>query len=321
VPDRDLHTVTVGTRESKLALLQTELVVGRLHERFPDIAFLIKPVTTHGDKVLSKPIAEVGSRGVFVKELEEALLAHEVDLVVHSLKDLPTELPAGLTLAAVLDRQDPRDVLVSRNRVPFRLLPGGSKVATSSRRRAAQLKAARQDVEFIDIRGNIPTRLRKLDEGVCDAMVLAAAGLLRLGETGRIAEYLDVEFSTPAAGQGALAVECRQDDDKILHLAATIEDKPARAEVTAERVFLEKLGGGCSVPIGAVCLTLSDGRLHLTGCVASLDGSTIMRRSLDGQPDRAADLGARLADLFFEMGAGPVLSRLKESAPATVSPP
>lgn len=321
MPDKDLHTITVGTRESKLALLQTVLVVGRLHGRFPDIAFRIKPVTTHGDKVLSKPIAEVGSRGVFVKELEEALLANDVDLVVHSLKDLPTELPTGLTLAAVLDRQDPRDVLVSRNRVPFQLLPAGSKVATSSLRRAAQLKAARQDVEFIDIRGNIPTRLRKLDEGACDAMVLAAAGLLRLGETGRIAEYLDVEFSTPAAGQGALAVECRQGDDKILELAATIEDKPTRAEVTAEREFLEKLGGGCSVPIGAVCFTLADGRLRLTGCVASLDGSRILRRSLDGEPDRAADLGARLADVFFDMGAGEVLSRLKESAPATVSPP
>ncbi len=319
--ERDPHTVRVGTRESRLALLQTEVVIARLKQLFPDLSCEVVTVATRGDKVLNKPIADLGTRGVFVKELEEALLAGQADLVVHSLKDLPTDLPVGLTLAAVLDRQDPRDVLVSTNHVPFRLLPAGSRVATSSRRRAAQLLALRRDLSFVDIRGNIPTRLKKQEDGACEAMVLAAAGLLRLGVPEKITEYLEVDVSTPAVGQGALAVECRGDDARVLALARAIEDGAVRAQVTAERTFLERLGGGCSVPIGALCQTLPDGRLRISGCVAALDGSTVLRNSLEGAANQASDLGADLAELFLAMGAGELLDRLKESAPVTVSPP
>lgn len=315
------QTVRVGTRESKLAILQTEVVIAGLKRLFPDVVCQIVAVTTRGDKILNKPIADLGTRGVFVKELEEALLSGEADLVVHSLKDLPTDLPQGLTLAAVLDRTDPRDVLVSTNHVPFRSLPAGSRVATSSRRRAAQLKAVRGDLAFVDIRGNIPTRLKKHEEGACDAMVLAAAGLLRLGVPEKITEYLDIAVSTPAVGQGALAVECRAADAGILELAQAIEDAPVRAQITAERTFLEKLGGGCSVPIGALCENLSDGLLRISGCVAALDGSRVLRKSLEGPASEASQLGARLAEEFLELGAADLLERLKESAPATVSPP
>jgi len=321
VPERDPHIVRIGTRDSKLAMLQTQVIVDRLGQLFPELSCQIVSVVTGGDKVLNKPIADLGTRGVFVKELEEALFAGQADLVVHSLKDLPTDLPNGLTLAAVLDRQDARDVLVSKNHVPFRLLPPGSRVATSSRRRAAQLRALGQDVEFVDIRGNIPTRLKKQEEGASEAMVLAAAGLLRLGATDRITEYLDIDTSTPAVGQGALAIECRSDDTHILRLAGAIEDVVVRAEITAERRFLDKLGGGCSVPIGALCETLPNQRLRISGCVAALDGSRILRRSLEGSTAEASELGVRLAELFLEMGAADLLDRLKESAPAAVSPP
>lgn len=314
-------TLRVGTRESKLALLQTEVVVEKLRHSFPDISYVIKPVTTGGDKDINRPIADLGARGVFVKELEEALLCNEVDLVIHSLKDLPTDLPAGLTLAAVLDREDPRDVLVSQNGVPFASLPPQAKIATSSRRRAAQLRSIRTDLVFVDIRGNIPTRLKKHDDGICDAMVLAAAGLHRLGFKNRIAEYLEPVISTPAAGQGALAVECRENDTSVLRLLNEIDDEKVRAEVTAERAFLDRLGGGCSVPIGALCITTDDKTIRLLGCVSALDGSTLIRHFLEGNPAKSQELGIRLADTMLAMGADSILDSLKSAAPSTVSPP
>lgn len=229
--------IRVGTRESQLARLQTDIAVIALQQRFPGARFEIVPITTHGDKVQDRPIAELGASGVFVKELEKALLAREVDFVVHSLKDLPTDLPDRLCLGAVLDRDDPRDVVVSRDKLTLSGLSPGSIVATSSRRRVAQLKALRSDLKFIDIRGNIQTRFRKHDEGQCEAMVLAAAGLLRLGLGERISEFLPIELSTPAAGQGALAVECLADDKRVLRLLSAIDDPSVRAQSTAERSF------------------------------------------------------------------------------------
>jgi hydroxymethylbilane synthase len=252
--------------------------------------------------------------------LEEALLDRRVDLVVHSLKDLPTDLPDGLVLAAVLDREDARDVLVSNNKMSLRDLSPGSKVATSSRRRSAQLKYLRSDLEFVDIRGNIPTRLRKHDEGLCDAMVLAAAGLIRLGVQDRITEYLDYKTSTPAAGQGALAVECRRDDDTVLKLAAAIDDIRVSAEVTAERRFLEQLGGGCSVPIGVVAETIDQGRLRILGCVASADGKHLIRSQVEGESKDATNLGIDLANIMLGLGAADLLEHLK-NIPVTISPP
>ena len=319
--NRQQQTVRVGTRESRLALLQTQTIIDQLTKKFPNIAYVITPVTTGGDKDLNRPIADLGARGVFVKELEEALLGNGVDLVVHSLKDLPTDLPSGLILAAVLDRNDPRDVLVSQNHIPFGRLKSGSKVATSSRRRAAQLRSLRDDLSFVDIRGNIPTRLRKHDQGACDAMVLAAAGLHRLGLEEHIAEYFDPTFSTPAAGQGALAVECRQGDAVVIELLNQIDDSRVRAEITAERAFLDRLGGGCSVPIGALCITTNGGTIQLLGCVAALDGTTVLRHSLDGPTSEPQALGLRLAEAMLSMGADTILESLKSSAPTAVSPP
>lgn len=313
--------VRVGTRESQLARLQTDIVIASLSARSPDLKFEIVPITTGGDKVQNKPIAELGGRGVFVKELEEALYADRVDLVVHSLKDLPTDLPTGLMLACVLDREDPRDVLVANDELNLKTLPPGTRVATSSRRRTAQIRSLRTDLDFCDIRGNIPTRLRKQSEGQCDAMVLAAAGLIRLGLVSKITEYLDMAICTPAVGQGALAVECREGDKAIIDYLHAIENKSVRAEIDAERSFLDKLGGGCSVPVGALGQTLRDGRLRLTGCVAALDGTEIIRVSLESTMDKATELGNHLAERVDELGADRILRELKETAPSAISPP
>ncbi len=313
--------VRVGTRESQLARLQTDIVIAALSGKFPELKFEVVPITTGGDKVQDKPIAELGGRGVFVKELEDALYADRVDFVVHSLKDLPTELPKELVLACVLDREDPRDVLVSNDDTVLKTLPQGTRLATSSRRRTAQIRALRTDLEFCDIRGNIPTRLRKHSEGQCDAMVLAAAGLLRLGMASKITEYLDIAISTPAVGQGALAVECREGDSAVLEFLRVIENQQVRAEITAERAFLDKLGGGCSVPVGAIGETLRDGRLRLTGCVAALDGTEVIRVSLESTTDLAIELGNNLAERVEELGADRILRELKQSVPPAISPP
>jgi len=329
-------TIRVGTRESKLARLQTDIVISTLSNNFPDITFEVHPITTGGDKVLDRPIVELGTRGVFVKELEEALLEDRVDFVVHSLKDLPTDLPANLTLAAVLNREDPRDVFVSLKAQSFMELAPGSTVATSSRRRAAQLMALRQDLRFVDMRGNIPTRVRKLEEGQCDAMILAAAGLLRLELNDKITEYLSTDICTPAVGQGALAVECRSNDKEILTMLAAIQDQQAKAEITAERAFLDVLGGGCSVPAGALGRLKSRAAdevinellfepkgdiLTLSGCVAALDGSEVFRDSISGPPEYAQQLGQALAKKMQEAGAEKILAELRLTTPNVVSPP
>ncbi len=315
------ESIRVGTRESQLARLQTDIVVDRLRAKHPDKHFEIVPVTTHGDKVQDKPIADLGTRGVFVKELEKALLAEEVDLVVHSLKDLPTDLPDDLLLAAVLDRADPRDVLVSHNQVRLQDLPTGSRVATSSRRRIAQLKSIRQDLEYVDMRGNIQTRLRKHDEKQCEAMVLAAAGLIRLGLNDRITEFLPVELSTPAVGQGALAVECRANDRSVCEMLHEIEDLEVRLHTQAERAFLDQMGGGCSVPIGALAVSPNAGLLRISGCVAELDGSKILRSAVEGEMARAYELGMHLAENLRAMGAEDILVRLRQSIPNAISAP
>lgn len=297
------------------------MVLQSLKDCFPSIPFQVVPVSTHGDQVRDKPLAELGVRGVFVKELEEALLREEVDLVVHSLKDLPTEMPAGLILAAVPCREDPRDALVSHDNLPLEKLPDGATVATSSRRRAAQLRALRQDLKFVDIRGNVDTRLRKHDEGHCDAMVLAAAGLTRLGLTSRIAQYIEPQLSTPAVGQGALAIECRAGDAMVLSLLAKLDNASVRAAITAERAFLHELGGGCSIPIGALATIDPNGLLKLTGCVASTDGASIFRASMERRQEDAFILGTQLANHMLGMGARQVLEELKQTTSNMVSPP
>lgn len=311
----------IGTRESKLARLQTDMVVASLKKHFPGIECEIHPITTGGDKVLDRPIAELGGRGVFVKELEEALLENKVDIVVHSLKDLPTEMPEGLTLACVMHREDARDVFLSEKADSFDSLPKGSTVATSSRRRAAQLLARRKDLKFVDMRGNIPTRVRKLEEGQCDAMILAAAGLLRLELRDKIKEYLPLSLVTPAVGQGVLAVECRQEDTDTMEMLQKIEDKDVRAAITAERSFLDELGSGCSVPAGGYGEILPGGELLLTGCVAALDGSEIYKDAVQGPKEKAYEMGKTLANRIKSAGAEKVLAQLRLSTPSVVSPP
>ncbi len=242
--------IKVGIRRSKLAIVQAEIVLARLRSHNPELQFELIYVTNPGDKIRDRPIAEVGESGVFVKELENALLAKTVAIVVHSLKDLPTEMPKDLALAAVSDREDPRDVLISHKQLKFSQLPKDATVATSSRRRSAQLLAQRKDLKFIDIRGNVPTRLKKHDDGQCNAIILAAAGLIRLGLAERITEFLPIDICLPAAGQGVLGCQCRKDDTAIYQLLSKINDPKVEAEVVAERTFLQELGGGCSVPIG-----------------------------------------------------------------------
>jgi len=312
--------VKVGTRASKLARLQTDLVVGRIAELFPSETVEIVTISTGGDRNRSVPIADLGVRGVFVKELEDALLAGDVDFVVHSLKDMPSDLPDGLCLVAVLNREDRRDVLVSRDGLSLAKLPPGSRVATSSRRRAAQIKAVRDDLEFVDIRGNVPTRIEKMQAGQCDAMVLAAAGLTRLGLDEHISEAFAVDVCTPAAGQGALALECREKDRELVEMLNSLDDSVVRAEIECERAYLAELGGGCSVPIGASAKVIED-RLELTGCIAALDGSSIFRREHRGPRSEPASLGRELATLMLEGEARKVVASLRASLPGAISPP
>lgn len=319
--DRKPNKFKVGTRESLLARLQTDLALNAIQAKFPQAHFEIIAVKAMGDKNQHTPLAELGGRGVFVKELEDALLDGRVDFVVHSLKDMPTEMVPGLSLAATLERSDPRDVLVSNNKLTFGQLPAGSRVATSSRRRAAQLSALRDDLEFIDIRGNIQTRLRKHDEGQCDAMVLAAAGLLRLELQDRISEFFDIEVSTPAVGQGALAIECRSDDSEAYALLHAVNDTNVSTCIQAERAFLNTMGGGCSVPAGAIARTTSDGQIELKACVASIDGSKILRESLLGPATDPARLGNNMAEKMISLGAREIIGALKEADRGLVSPP
>lgn len=312
--------IRVGTRGSQLARVQTDILIAHLSRHNPTASFEVVSITTSGDKIRDRPIAEVGNVGVFVKELEDALLREEVDIVAHSLKDLPTDLPSGLMLGCVMQREDPRDVLISRNNTKFRELPLQAKVATSSRRRTAQLKAIRNDLTFIDIRGNVPTRVRKHDDGECDAIILAAAGLKRLELLHRVSEFLETDICVPAVGQGALAAECRADDKEIGNLLKLSDDPSVRSEITAERAFLSCLGGGCSVPIGALG-TVSGSNLRLIGCVAALDGSRLIRQELTGSTNDPKQLGEHLADQVLKDGAESILCQLRASTPNAISPP
>lgn len=309
----------VGTRESQLALLQTDMVVSLCKQRFPNEQFEVVGLSTSGDKVQNKPIAMLGGTGVFVKELEDALQENRVDFVVHSLKDLPTQLPNGLCLVATLLREDARDVFVSRENIAFRDLPPGSRVATSSRRRAAQLAAIRTDLEFVDVRGNVPTRLRKLDEGHCDGMVLAAAGLLRLGLANRITHYFSIVESVPAAGQGALAVECRADDDRVRALLSQINEANVWSESAAERAFLSRLGGGCSVPIGVIATVIPQAEILVTACVA--DGYRVVRGEKSGAAKNATAIGLALAEDLLTRGAKEILDSILQIPQQQISPP
>ena len=286
--------ILVGTRGSALAQWQTNYVIAALKRIAPGLQIETRIIKTTGDKDQTRSLADLGGLGVFTKEIENALLAHEIDLAVHSLKDLPTDTATGLTIAAIPERQDPRDCVVSRHGVGLQQLPRGAHIGTASARRTAQVLALHPDVQIVPLRGNVDTRPRKSQTEEYDAVVLAAAGIIRLGRASEITEYLSLETFLPDPGQGALAVEIRADDDELAALAAQLDHAPTRAAVTAERAFLCALGGGCRMPIGAYA-EMRDTELHLRGMIASEDGTRIARGGLSGDAARAEELGAELA--------------------------
>lgn len=302
--------VIVGSRGSALAMAQTQLVIEKLRDLFPQIEFAVMTIKTEGDRWLETTLTQLGGKGVFTKEIEEALLAGKIDLAVHSLKDLPTELPKGVMIGAVLDRADPRDALISREGMKLAELPRGACLGTDSPRRRVQLLAYRRDFQIKSIRGNVDTRLRKLDEGQYDAIVLAAAGLTRLKLQNRVTEYLSTDLMLPAPGQGVLAVEIREDDERIRKLVASLDHVPTRAAMEAERAFLQHLGGGCRVPIAA-CAQLAGGRLVLEGMIASDDATRLFRDTLSGDPAFPQEVGKRLAERLLDEGAREVLATVR----------
>ncbi len=309
----------LGTRRSLLARTQSEHVAAALRERTGREVELVE-VTTHGDvsRVPLTAMAAAGT-GVFVSALRDALLEGRVDLAVHSLKDLPTAPAEGLVVAAVPPREDPRDVLVARDGLDLAGLPEGARVGTGSPRRAAQLRAARPDLVVVDVRGNVDTRLRLVSDGEVDAVVLARAGLVRLGRADEVTEVLEPATMLPAPGQGALAVECRADDDAVRRACALLDDAPTRAAVEAERSLLAALEAGCAAPLGALARTGADGELHLRALVASLDGSATAERSGRGPLAAAAETGRRVAADLLASGS-PALGPLAPTGAPTSAP-
>ncbi|HYL72581.1 MAG TPA: hydroxymethylbilane synthase [Bryobacteraceae bacterium] len=292
--------LTIGSRGSQLALWQAHWIQSRIQSF--GIETRLEIIHTTGDKITDVALSKVGTKGLFTKEIEEALLNHTIDLAVHSLKDMPTDLPDGLTLAAIPEREDPRDALIGKS---LASLGQSARVGTSSLRRAAQLRALRPDLQIENIRGNLDTRLRKLDEGQYDAIVLASAGLRRLGWENRITELLDPEIMCPAVGQGALAVETREDNGEAHQLAKRLEHEASRIAVTAERAVLASLGGGCQVPIGAYATVGAE--LHLRAIIVSPDGTQIIRKQASGEAASAAAMGRALGDQLLAAGGREIL--------------
>lgn len=301
--------IVVGSRGSKLALTQTELVVAKIREANPEIDISVRQIVTEGDRNHTTPLENMAGIGVFIKELEDALLDGRIDLAVHSLKDMPTELPSGLHLAAVMERLDPRDILISRGQRLAELVPG-ARIGTGSLRRAVQLNIYYSELEACSIRGNVDTRLRKVADGEFDGVILAAAGIKRLGREDRISEYLSPEFFLPAVGQGALAIEIRSDDKETAEIIAPINHLPTWQSTTAERAFLSALGGGCRAPIAALATT--DGTtLKLEGMVADVVKKKMVRSSEEGNTAKPEGLGEKLAHKLLTMGAAEFMAEAR----------
>lgn len=300
------RTWKLGTRGSALAMTQARLVAAALGAARPGVAIEIVTITTKGDVRTDVPLAAIGGSGLFATELENALRAGEIDFAVHSAKDLPSTLAGDMALAAFLEREDPRDVVVSRDGAALRDLPHGARVGTSSPRRACQLRAVRPDLALHDIRGNVDTRLRKLDAGEYDAIVLAAAGLRRLGLVARATEHLAPADMLPQVGQGAIAVEVRAGDDDTHALVAALDHAPTRTAVTAERAFLARLGAGCAAPTGAHATLHADGTVTVEGLIGHADGRTL-RRAATGPATQGAALGAAVAEALLADGGDALL--------------
>lgn len=302
-------TLKIATRQSPLALWQANYVKDRLQQLYPDLTIELVPMVTKGDVILDSPLAKIGGKGLFVKELENALLNKEADIAVHSIKDVPMQFPEGLGLAVICQREDPRDAFVSHSYRTFAELPQGAVVGTSSLRRQCQLKALRPDLDIRSLRGNVGTRLSKLDNGDYAAIILASAGLIRLGLADRIASFIDVEQSLPAAGQGAVGIECRTDDAQVQALLAPLADAETTYCVLAERAMNNHLQGGCQVPIGGYAV-LQQGQLYLRALVGDIDGSRIIRAEGKSAVENAEVLGVKIAEQLLAQGADKILQAI-----------
>ena len=304
-----MKTLKIATRQSPLALWQAEHIRARLEAMHADLTVELVTFVTQGDKILDTPLAKIGGKGLFVKELEAALMDGRADLAVDSMKDVPMALPEGLSLAVICEREDPLDAFVSNHYASFADLPQGAKVGTSSLRRKCQILKARPDLEIIDLRGNVGTRLSKLDDGQYDAIILASAGLKRLGLAERIRHTIQPDVSLPAVGQGALGLECRSQDQAVLDLILPLMHAETNVCVRAERAFNAYLEGGCQVPIAGYA-TLQNGQLQIEGRVGSVDGQTILKAVQYGAPEQAEMLGEELAKALLAQGAGELLKAL-----------
>ena len=305
--------IRIGTRGSQLALWQARWVQDAIERLYPKKTIELKVIKTQGDKILDVPLARVGGKGLFVKEIEEALLDERIDVAVHSMKDMPAELPQGLIIGAVPQRENPLDALIANGHPSLATLPKGARVGTSSLRRAAQLLNRRPDLTIVPLRGNLDTRLKKLNATDLDAIVLAAAGLHRLGMADKITEYLDPAVVLPAVGQGALCIEHRDQDPITGPLLSELEHSPSRIAVSSERAFLHRLEGGCQIPIAAHARVESD-RLTLTGMVAEIDGHRIITSTLTGESRKAQTIGTQLAEALLDQGADAILESINSHA-------
>jgi hydroxymethylbilane synthase len=304
--------IVIGTRGSKLALWQAHYIQSQLTSRFPSLSVDISIIRTLGDKILDSPLSRIGDKGLFTKEIENALLANEIDLAVHSLKDIPTKLPDGLTIAAVTEREDVRDVFLAHARltgVRFADLPKGAVVATGSLRRKCQLLYHRPDLEIVDVRGNLNTRIEKFDQSEWYGMVLAKAGLTRLGFDSKISEVFAPTYILPAVGQGALGIEARIEDRRVRKFIVPIHHEPTATAVFCERALLRRLEGGCQIPIGTHA-RVEGGKLHIDAMVGSLDGKRVVRGSASGNPREAESLGINLAEQLLQQGGKEILDEI-----------
>jgi len=314
------HELRIGTRGSQLALFQANWVKDQLVHTHPDLKVSLIKIKTTGDKIQDAPLAKIGGKGLFVKEIEEALLQERIDLAVHSIKDVPTQFPEGLHLSVITIREDPRDVFISREGKTLRDLPGGAKIGTSSLRRQAQLLHYRRDFELVPLRGNLDTRLKKLETMNLDGIVLALAGVKRLGFDEKVTEIISTDISLPAIGQGALGIETRQDDREIEEQIRFLNDRDSRIAVSAERSFLKKLEGGCQVPIAAFA-RIAGATLQIDGLVGTIDGRRILREHVEGRTEEAESLGTKLADILLSKGARKILDEVYQRTGPVVEIP
>ena len=307
------EVLRIATRKSPLALWQANFVSAQLKHHHPELKIELVTMTTQGDKILDTPLAKVGGKGLFVKELETGMLEGRADIAVHSMKDVPVEFPTGLHLAVICEREDPRDAFVSNTYSSLEDLPQGARLGTSSLRRQCQIAALRPDLKIIDLRGNVNTRLKKLDDGEYDAIILAAAGLKRLEFDDRITQFLGTDVCLPAIGQGAVGIECRTDDARVHNLIAPLNDNKTQIRVLAERAMNERLQGGCQVPIAGYA-EFERGLIMLRGLVGQVDGKKIIRGDIAGPVENAEELGTVLADDLLSRGADKILNELYENS-------